>query len=327
VGIHTEDLLERLSDWQELGLVSGTQADAIVAHERERRAEGSAAPPARDRSTAAEAIGYVGAALVLGAIGLFVGEFWDDLTTGGQLVLAALVTIALGGASAALRGSTAPALARLVSVLLVGVVAGVAWCTVIASDGLLGWREDDVALASSAAAVVAAAPLYAARRRALPQLTLLATLLTLLSALLVRTDLSFETFWYALPYAALGAVWILLGEGGYLTPRTVASTTGAIVAILALQVAAFGDLRTLALLLALAVAIGLVAAAVTVGGVHHLAVGAVGLFITVPQLVFELFGDAIGAPATLLLVGVLLVLLAVGLGRAKREVVSQGGAS
>jgi di/tricarboxylate transporter len=61
--------------------------------------------------------------------------------------------------------------------------------------------------------------------------------------------------------------------------------------------------------------------------VHHLAVGAIGLFLAVPQLVIEWFGDAIGAPATLLLVGVLLVLLAVGLGRARREVVGPGGAS
>jgi hypothetical protein len=327
VGVRTEDLSERLSDWQQLGLLSDAQASAIVAHERERRAGGSAAPPARDRSAAVEAIGYVGAALVFGAIALFTGEFWDDLTTGGQLALAALVTVALGGASAALRGSRSPALARLVSVLLVGVVAGVAWCAVITTDGLLGWHEDDVGLAGGAASVLAAAPLYAARRRVLPQLTLLVALLTLLSALLLRVDLGFETFWYALPYAALGAVWVLLAAGGYLTPRAVASTTGATVAVLALQVAGFGDLRTLALLLALAVASGLVAAALTVGGVHHLAVGAVGLFITVPQLVFELFGDAIGAPATLLLVGVLLVLLAVGLGRAKREVASPGGAS
>jgi hypothetical protein len=44
------------------------------------------------------------------------------------------------------------------------------------------------------------------------------------------------------------------------------------------------------------------------------------LFVVVPRLAFELFGDTIGAPATLLVIGLLLVALAVGLGRAGREI-------
>lgn len=325
--VRIEDLSERLAAWRQLGLLTDEQAAAIAAHERDRQGDRRSQRPRRDRTTAAEAIGYVGAALVLGAIGLFVGEFWDGLTTGGQLTLAALVTVALAGAGMALSGATSPAISRLTSVLLVGVVAGVAWSTVILTDGLLGWREDDVALASGISTVATALPLYLARRRALPQLTLLAAAHVLLGALLIRPDLSLEAFWYALPFATLGAVWVLLGEGGYLPPRTVASTSGAIVGLIALECGSFGDLRILALSIALLASAGLVAAAVTVGGVHHLAVGAVGLFVIVPQLVFELFGDAIGAPATLLLVGVLLVLLAVGLGRARREVASSGGAA
>jgi hypothetical protein len=327
VSVRTDDLLDRITAWRRLGLITDEQAAAIAAHERERRPDAGEQRPRRDRTTAAEAIGYVGAALVLGAVGLFVGEFWDGLTTGGQLALAALVTVSLAGAAAALRGATSPAVARLTSVLFLGVVSGAVWCTFILTEGVLSWSPDDVALACGLVAVVVALPLYLVRRRALPQLTLLAAADTLLGALLVRPELALDPFWYALPFAALGAVWVLLGEGGYLPPRTFASASGAIVALIALQCGAFGDLRLLALVLALAAAVGLVLAAVTGGGVHHLAIGAVGLFVVVPQLVFELFGDAIGAPATLLLVGVLLVLLAVGLGRAKREVASSGGAA
>jgi hypothetical protein len=54
--------------------------------------------------------------------------------------------------------------------------------------------------------------------------------------------------------------------------------------------------------------------------VHPLVLGAGGLFVLAPQVVFELFGDAIGAPATLLVVGLLLVLVAVGLARAGKQV-------
>lgn len=323
--VRTEELLERVTVWQQVGLVSDQQAAAIAAYERDLAQQGGATTQGRDRTTAAEAIGYVGAALVLGAVGLFVGEFWGGLTPGGQLALALLVTLSLAAAATMLRGATSPAISRLTSVLFVGVVAGVGWSTAIVTDEILRWSGDDAALAVGVATVAVALTLYLARQRALPQLTLLVAGLTLLTALLERPDLTLETFWFALPYAAVGTVWVLLGEGGYLAPRTVATTSGSVLALVALQGASFGDLRLLALVLAVAAAAGLVTAAVTVGGLHHLGVGAVGLFVVVPQLVFELFGDAIGAPATLLLVGVLLVLLAVGLGRARREVTTGGG--
>jgi hypothetical protein len=335
----TEELLDRLAAWQRAGLLTHDQAAAIATHERRRvRGEDAtprleATPAAREpaarneRTTAAEAIGYVGAALVLGAIGLFVGEFWDVLTTGGQLALALLLTVALAGAAAALRGATSPALSRLTSVLSAGSIAGLAWSTTIVTDGLLTWSGQDVALAVGVVTVATSLPLYLVRPRALPQLTLLASSLVLVLALLARAPLPLGSFWLALPVAGLGVVWLLLGEGGYLQPRRVAATVGGALAVLALQVGAFDDLRLVALLLALVLAGVLVALAVFAGGLHHLAVGAVGLFLVVPQLVFELFGDAIGAPATLLLVGILLVLLAVGLGRARREVAPLGGAS
>jgi hypothetical protein len=327
VSVDSDDLEVRLADWQRLGLLRPEQAAAIAAHERARATTAGDRRAPRDRTTAAEAIGYVGAALVLGAVGLFVGEFWDGLTAAGQLALALLVTVALAGAAWSLRAAASPALARLTSVLQVGVVAGVGWCAQIVADRLLGWSTDDVTLAVGVTTLAAAVPLYLLRRRALPQLTVLVAAVTLLTALLLRPDLALESFWYALPFTALGVVWVLLGEGGYLVPSAVASASGSVLTLISLQGGSFGDLRVLALALGIVAAAGLVAAAVASGALHHLGVGAVGLFVLVPQLVFELFGDAIGAPATLLLVGVLLVLLAVGLGHARREVVTAGGAS
>jgi hypothetical protein len=329
VGTQREALLERVAVWQHAGLLTTEQVDAIAAFEQEHGPEraGTAVRTGRDRSTAAEAIGYVGAALVFGAVGLFVAEFWEVLAVGGQLALAVLVTLAAAGAAAALHRSGAPAIVRLTSVLATGTVVGLAWTTSIVVGDLLDGSYADVALAVGLVAVLAAAPLHVLRPRALPQLTVLGSLLVLLSAVLERADVLFGTFWVALPFAALGVVWLLLGEGGYLRPKTIAATAGAALALLALQVASVDEHRLLALVLALTVAGALVALAVTGGGLHHLAVGALGLFVLVPQLVFELFGDAIGAPATLLLVGVLLVLLAVGLGRVRREVLPTGGAS
>jgi hypothetical protein len=73
-----------------------------------------------------------------------------------------------------------------------------------------------------------------------------------------------------------------------------------------------------ALAVGVVVALLLVGFSVPGGRVHLLYIGAVGLFVTVPRLVFALFADTFGAPATLLTTGVLLILMAVGLGRVRR---------
>ena len=88
--------------------------------------------------------------------------------------------VAMAGAAWSLRVATSAALARLVSVLQVGVVAGVAWCTTIVAEDLLSWSGDDVAVAVGLTTVATALPLYLTRRHALPQLALLASLATLL---------------------------------------------------------------------------------------------------------------------------------------------------
>jgi hypothetical protein len=316
-------LEERLDRWHEAGLLDAAQVGAILAHEA--AATDGRPEPTSTRPSVAEAIGYVGAALVLAAVGLFLGQVWQELTVGGQLALAALVTVASAGAALGLARATTESLRRLVSVLTVGVVAGGAWTASIVALDVVGLGDDPAAVATSAVAVLLAAAGYLWRSRALPQLTLLVSVLTLGASLLTLFPIEPDPLWGALAIATIGGVWVLLAAGGYLRPRVLASTAGSLVAVLALVAGSFGDHRATMLLLATLVSGGLVAAAVASGGVHHLAVGAVGLFLAVPQLVFEWFGDAIGAPAALLLVGVLLVVLAVGLGRARREVLDPGG--
>lgn len=320
-----QQLEEQLTRWCAAGLIDATQADALLAHEAastRRHPE-----PASRRPSVAEAIGYVGTALVLAAVGLFFGQVWQELTVVGQLALAGLVTAASAGAALGLARATAESLRRLVSVLTVGVVAGGAWTASIVALDVIGLRGDPAAVAISAVAVLLATAGYAWRPRALPMLTLLAATLTLTESLLTPLPIEPGPLWSALPIAAVGGVWVSLAAGGYLRPRVLASTAGSLVAVLALVIGSLGDHRAPLLVLTTLVAGGLVAAAVAGGGLHHLAVGAIGLFLAVPQLVFEWFGDAIGAPAALLLVGLLLVLLAVGLGRARREVLAPGGAS
>jgi hypothetical protein len=336
----------QLERWRDAGLLDPDQVERIQAFEATRpdgdptrspipAAAGAATSgvtprgasagtagtrPAPRRTVIAEAVGYVGAALALGALALLLGELWATLTDGGRLTLASLVAVVLGGAAAALRAARAPAVARLASVLAAAAVAAVAWAAGTLTADVLGWNGADVALAVSATATAAALPAYLSRPRPLPQLVLLtAVVATAQTASLRAGELPNDALWYGVPLVAVGAVWVLLGVGGWLVPRAVASTAGGLLALAGIQVAAFGDHRAGVLSVGVAVATAAVGVAIVAGGTHHLAVGAVGLFVLLPQLVVEVFGDAIGAPATLLVVGASLVLVAVGLGRVRRD--------
>lgn len=314
----------RLERWRDAGLLTDEQVRAIVAYEQDGADPSpDAAGPTGSRhrrGVLVEAIGYVGGALAVGAVALMLGDVWDQLADGGRLAVVVLLTVLLGGAGLALRSAPQTSLARLAGVLLVGAIGGVTWTVTLLTADIAGWAVRDVALAASGAAAIAAVACYLAVPRALVQVALLASIGSWISALLLRPALPPDGIWIGLAFWTLGVGWALLGRGGWLVPRRVAQVLGAVLALLAMQGASFDDHRVLALVWGLATAAALVGLAVAVEELPPLVVGAVGLFVLVPQLVFELFGDAIGAPAALLVVGLLLVLLAVGLGRAHREV-------
>lgn len=327
-------LRERLQDWTDAGLISADQADLIVAHEAARAPDSATQPRPAQRPPAhaarsakarltspAEAIGYVGAALALGAIALILGDLWQELLLGGRLALVGVLTLALFGAGVALRSSTAPAMQRLTSVLFTGTAAGTGWFAAVIASDILDLRHSAVATSVGATVLVTAGVLYLWRPRALLQLATLGAGAFTAGWALSLSPLDPGTEWYGLVVGTVGVAWFLLALGGWLTPRTVGQVAGALVGFLGVQIASFGDLALLALAVGLVMAAALVVLAIRVDALHHLIVGALALFVLSPQLVFELFGDAIGAPATLLLVGLLLVLLAVGLGRARREVI------
>ncbi|TVP75000.1 MAG: hypothetical protein EA340_00545 [Nitriliruptor sp.] len=356
-----DTITERLDTWVEAGLVSPEQAERIASFE-DARSEHTGFSPAtrgtlgldgrsdarsptsstaaphrgsradRDRTSLAEAIGYVGAALALGAIALLLGELWSQLLVGGRLALVGVLTVAVFGAGLALRGAERGAMRRLTSVLFAATVAGVGWFAgVVANDVAdLGWAEIGVSVGGSM--LVVSAALYLWHSGALLQLATLASALVTVGFALSVSDLQPDPAWYGVAFATIGVAWFVLSSGGWLSPRGLGEVTGALAALLGVQVAAFDGATVPVLVIGVLGAGGLVWLSVHHDRLHYLIVGAIALFVLAPQLVFELFGDEIGAPATLLLVGLLLVLLAVGLGRARREVVRDhteppGGAS
>ena len=335
-------LQERLREWVAAELISADQADRITEHEQHRAVEWPSNDPSavvaeegaqptgpatrrRGATSPAEAIGYVGAALALGAIALILGDLWRELLVGGRLALVAVLTLAMFGGGLAVRNAGSAAMQRMTSVLYAATVAGVGWFAgVMASDVYdLSWPDTQVVVALVMA--LAAVPLFLWRPRPLPHVVALAATTFAAASLLELSPLRPGPGWYGLVIATVGAGWFLLVLGRWLRPRGVGEVTAMLVTFLGTQVASFGDARATALTIALLLAGALVAMAVRADVLRYLVVGALALFVFSPQLIFEIFGDAIGAPASLLLVGLLLVLLAVGLGRARREVVRDAG--
>jgi hypothetical protein len=305
----------RLQDWHAVGLIDEQQVDAILAHEH---AASQRAPQDAPRGSQAEIVGYVGAAFALGAALLLLAEFYSDLLPVARAVLAGLVMVAGLAAGAALAGSGSPALRRLTAVLWTGSLAATAWAAGVIAGELVRIDPSWLPTAVGAPTLLVGLLLLAMGRHELVQLATLGALITTTVGLLAGAAvLPPEQLAVGTLLLGLGLSWGLAGAGGWLGPRWTAEIAGGLVALVGTQIIATGDRRVFGLLLGLVLAAGAVALAVPTERPRLLSLGAVALFILVPQLVFELFADTLGAPATLLAVGLALILLAVGLGRVR----------
>jgi hypothetical protein len=309
----------RIDAWERAGLVSADQAASLRAFESAE----AAAPRGGRRALAAEAVGYVGAAFALGALVLLLVDVWGGLTVPARIAVAALGTVLLLGSGIAVRRLAIPAMQRLTSVLWTGAIGALGWTVGLIGYEVLRLFGDTLALLVSGSMLASAVPLYVLRRRVLLQLAVLGTSTAVAtSALLTLSTLPPPPLWIGVGIVGLGLAWLLLGVGGWLPPAVVAEATGAVLMLVGAQTMSADEPRWLGLALGLAIAAALVVVAVRTDTRHPLFIGAFALFVIAPQLVFELFEDTIGAPATLLVTGLLLVLLAVGLARARRDVIA-----
>jgi len=327
--VDSDTLRDRVGVWIRSGIISPEQADLILALEvGERSGARHAVTDAGSerRLRVAEVVGYVGAAFALGAIGLLVGELWSDLTVWARIALAGLLTATALGAGALLNGRPAAAIRRLVGVLWLAGVAGVAWTSGIVAWEVVGTPEAWMPTVIGASALVVAAVLLALGGHVLVQLAALVALGTATTGTLIAiAPLEPGALAYGVMLVGGGATWALAGAGHWLGPRISAEIAGSVVMLIGAQVLIASSWPRPAQIVAVALAATLVVLSLPGARVHLLYIGAVGLFIAVPRLVFELFADTIGAPATLLTIGVLLILMAVGLGRVRRAQEVQHG--
>ena len=297
------------------GIVSTDQAAAL------RGLAPAAGPPVpgghgRLRAWVAEALGYVGAALVLVAGMVTVGQFWAELAPWAHVALAGLLAVVLLAAGAVVSGEPGTPLGRLGSVLWFTGAGAVVGTSALAATELAGLEDAASGVAAFAPATAVAVVLWWRRRRALQEVAVVVGLIGTSASLLGMADVEMGD-WGGLLVWAIGVAWLALAWGEVVQPARTGRVVGAAVALVG-PLMAFGASGRWGPVLGVVTAGALVAASVPARETVMLGLGVIGLFVFVPNLVFEYFGDELGAPMALLLSGVVLLGVSLWIARSRR---------
>ncbi len=313
-----EKLRRELDRWTGAALITKAQAEAI------RTFEEAHAPPRRRVSPVpeprvpliAEAIGYVGAALVVGAGLAVTAQTWDQLAPGLRLALTGVAAALFLAAGWSLRRSHEPALARLADVLWCVSVAATAWFLWILSHDVAAGLADYAVLIAGIGATFLAWTLFQFRTRSMEQAALLgASILTVAGIVAAADRAGWETFhrhpgiWTGGLVTALGIAWVLAGWRSVLRPVWTALALGSLTGLVGPMVMSEKGPGS-NLLLGLAVSAAFLAGSVALRQTVLLRSGAAGLFVYTLWTIGYYFSESLGWPLALLLSGVALLAIA-----------------
>lgn len=265
----------------------------------------------RQASLAIEALGYLGSVLIVVASLLLASEYWDDLSTAGQLIVigGAAVTLLLAGF--AVPDRLGPAGTRMHAVLWLGATVATAGFLGLFGDEVIGWYDEDLVLFVFVGATALAAALWWRLPTSLQQAAVVAGLAGAAGAAAAE----FQAREDQLPGLALwgvGAIWFLLGWGGIVRPRLTALLLGGLALMIGpgMMMPADGGI-----VLALTTVTALVALAVLARDLLVLALGAWGALQFLPIAINEWFPGEVAAAIALLVAGGLLVSTAIWIAR------------
>jgi hypothetical protein len=272
-------------------------------------------PPSTTKSSAVlEVLGYVGGALVLGAVIMLGSFFWDDLgSTGRKLVaLASVLVPALGGA-ALIKGRARPELGRIL-LALACYAAGFAYLVVF---------EDQKFVVSAAVVLLTSAVGAALLRSGAFLVSGWSGGMLLVCAVvfdLIETPVGVEPTKEA-AYLAIGflLVAVALAGSGLLLSRTLAWSLAGLsgwAASIALQGAANGE--WLSLLCATVVTAALLTAFVQTHRYVFAIIGCAILLSIWPVSLYRIVDNAVGAATGLVAAGAVLIGTVIWLTRRRR---------
>lgn len=303
------EVRDNLDRWAEAGLISADQVAAIA--EFEGRSETKPTPSSRG----VEALAYLGATLVLVALGLLGQELWDRIEAWGQLTVALVITAVLFGVGMILGRSEDAAVKRAQTFAWFLTVGGVALSAGVLVFEVLGLSGEDARLIVSLAAFAGAVTLWLRRRSSLQMVAVGGTTLVSVVMILGLFD-NFPDWAIGLSLAGLGTVWLLLTWGGVFTPVRTSYALGGI-GVLFIAFPESGDMPWP--LLGLFGALALLGLSVRLDQQVLMGLGVAGLFVYVPMTVFEWFGDSLSTIVALLITGLVLLGAVVGVVQIRRS--------
>lgn len=297
------DLIKHLERWVDEELISRAEAEAIVRFERRGEAQ-----PHRV-SLVTEAIGYVGAALLLAAGASLAARFWEDMDELARITVLAVATLVLLGLGWAFRLSAEPAVGRLAGVLWVGAVGATAALGAVITVDVVHADGRVPAIVAGVVATALAAPLYAIRSKALQHVALFAA-----ATLVVGAVFGVEGSWIpALAVWAFAAAWIAVTAFGALAPERAGYAVGSLGVLSAAQ--SLATTTDAGLWLGLASSIALLGASVFRRDRVLLGFGVVGMFAFMVGTLAEYLGGGAGMAAGLAASGLLVLVVALLLSR------------
>lgn len=291
----------------EAGHLTAAQAEAVMASERAadavapvhlEPAPGARVPPVL------EALGYLGAVLVVVGATVTVGQFWEDLATWSRLYILGLATAALTGAGLAIREERVEVLRRLRSVVLLlatGALTGFAG--VLVFDGLKITDEPASVVIGSLVAAHSGV-LWWRRDRPGQHLACLGGVAVAATAGIVWAGGEAGIVGVAL--WAIGGMWLVASFRHVLPPAEVGIAAGAALALVGAGVTG-AEWEDVFAVFGLATAAVLVAWGVRRDLFPITAPGVIGTLIYLPTTVSQFFGDTIGVPAVMLVSGLALL--------------------
>lgn len=316
------DAISALVDhWVSEEFVTEEQARSMRA-DLEAIAPAPPAPHLKVASIVVEALGYLGAVIIVVALGLVVSRFWGDIPTVARVSAGILIAAALVLAGNWVPAADSDSADRLRSVLwaLACVVLGgtasilaidvfhlneaaplCVAAVVVALAGAVSWWKHPGLLQHAVVFVALAITAVTGTQLVFPP-----------PAEMFREQPAFQDSLPGVTVWVLSAVWFALSQAGLLRPKELGKILGAAGMVLGAMIASeFGW----GIALGIVTVVGLVVLAVRLLDFGVLIVGALGTLQVLPMAVTRYFPGTLAAASALLVVGAALVGSAVYIAR------------
>jgi len=315
--LRPDDLRTQTGVWVSSGIITPEQAEQILSLERgdgvppaplHRTPRPDVAPPSMGRtSLVVEVVAYLGAALIVAAVMAIVGQTWEDVPLAGRLALVGVPTLVAVSAGWFLKDRPGP-LGRLASVLWLLALGGTAaFVALICAEG-----TDVSPSAATTITLGVVAPLavvaWGFQHKALQVLAMVGTTTGLVAASMSQSGVDFPPT-IGLVVMVVGLLWFAQARVPVMEPAVAGTVAGLVAAYAGCQ-AVSSEWSVAGPALLVVGSLGLMALSIADRSTLELLMGAFGLFTSLPSLMFEWFGNSIGAALALLVCGVVLVLVA-----------------